>query len=169
MLKIQFSILAIIGLTAYIALSIAAFMAPYSVAGALTVYLFFGLLAYSAIIAASDASSFSGVFSRGFFACAVVYALAEQGQGEFLSDFDWFDLPHSYLVNIVAGREVGTTVVLEDDDAQMELLAFHRRDVRMLASIQFASAFGLLGGSLSIARARRIQRQQSQSHLLTNC
>jgi hypothetical protein len=158
-MKPTFSILTVLGFTAYAGLAFASFRDAYSVAGQLSVYAYLGMLAYAAIVAASErATSPRGAFAGAFLGLAIAYSIVDVGPGQLLQGSPALDLPHSHIVDLIVGPEPTTQVMFGDDGGAMALRVLERQEVRYISSMHFSVLFGLLGGCLALWRYRVQER-----------
>lgn len=157
-MKPRFSILTLLGSTAYIAVAMAAFRDPYSIAYVTNIWAWLAVLVYAVIAASSGGVERTRVFAIAFAACAVLYTLADWHL-QSLSD-DSVDMPSQFLVDPIAGPPIRSW---GEEDCELEKVVVQeefRKDIRRLVGMNSSLVFGVLGGVLALWRYRVLERRE---------
>lgn len=154
-MKPRFSILTLLGITAYVAVNVAALQKPDSGWTIIVFYTWLAILAFASINAAQPSSP-AAVFSRGFVFVALVY-----GASTFVYRMVTLGqppLPHIYLTDFIHSLMTG-------DGRGPRFDPFAASPALALYLVPFHNVsliFGLFGGSLALWRYRRLERRELQ-------
>jgi hypothetical protein len=145
-MKPRFSILTLLGITAYVAVNAAAIASPLSGLVLLVLVLWTGIVCAVASVAAQSNSS-TAVAARGtFFGVLTYFVAAWVDETWYTSDYR---LPHFYVGE-----------VLSDNVARSHYGVIG--EMYRLAFLNVSLIFGLLGGSLALWHYRRQERRANQ-------
>lgn len=160
-MKPRFSILALMGIMAYVAVHIAGLTFPLSWWNSISFYLWVLLVAWASIEAFSSKSKRSA-FAGGLLMATLSYCAAASFEGELSAGLygnnsgPHIKMPHDHLEHLL-DQSMDQTIAIGLPPVK-ELLrkeAIHRSAV-VLSSI----ALGLLGGCLALWRYRRLERRE---------
>lgn len=138
-MKPRFSILTLLGITAYVAVNVAAFARPTTIWISIAFWIAFVVIV-ALLVAASGRTSNQSVFARGMLLGVLVYDVLRRWEPGSWFGWEWSYFrvdSHSELFEVMANRQT-------------------------LAMQSSQLAFGLLGGCLALWRYRRNERREKQ-------
>lgn len=150
-MKPRFSILTLLGVTLWAAMSFAALKYPSS-AWSFAVVCAFGVVLLAASVAAAQPRS---VFSRGFLFAAIAYSSVSLAN-EALWDIPGGRLPHHFFAQIVTGELPPGTAVGSEEHFDF---VFRENQSLRVGFCNASLAVGFVGDSLALWRYRVLERQ----------
>lgn len=156
----RFSIRVVLCVTAFVAITLAAFLYPLSAWVPIAFLSSVGVIGRWAVVAAQQTTE-QAVFARGAAVLSVLYLGCALG-GDF--DYGAWRMPHHYLVDaymqLFPDAEADEELMRGYDD-RFELVKFKSRHLYGMARGVTAVVFGLVGGSLALWRYRVSDRGEA--------
>lgn len=156
-MKPRFSILTLLALTTWFALSFAALRSPPSSpisAWMIVAYIYWYVILAFFAVHASQRSSTHSIFARGALLFALIYSAAFWSRDGYFSDSSDWPLPHT----CVADKLIEWTTPAVPQNLRAEIN--RQQCIRRLATCNVALAFGVLGGCLAVWQYRRLERRE---------
>ncbi len=158
-MKPRFSILTLLGITAYVAVNVAALQRPGTGWSNVAFFMWLAILVIAAIHAAQESSGIT-VFARGMVLVTLVYGAATFVYR--MVHFDQPPLPHVYVAGVI--QRLTSESPYPKDRFWFDPFAVGTSNLQVyLVAFQNVSlALGLLGGSLALWRYRVLERRAAK-------
>lgn len=157
-MKPRFSILALMGVTAYVAVVVAAINTPTNqVVNAMAFYCWLAATIALAVLGAQSTSAVT-VFARGCLFTSLIYFVVGWSGIDFLLPGP--EMPNQYLSEWLSDRAKGMTPPAGSSKHQHEFYASEYIWRHMLHNCSLA--FGLVGGCLALWRYRVLERRAKE-------
>jgi hypothetical protein len=165
-MKPRFSILTLLGVTAYVGLSIAAIRDPLSIWSSISFLAWFGVVTFIGIYALIEKGPRAAYFG-GMFVTILAYSVAASVEAN-VGENDWgsrlidqIAMPHNWLHEYI-GNTKDPEFMLSRKDV-LDHLTY--RVARRWSVTQCSLVFGMIGGCLAFWRYRVLERREKeQSH-----